>query len=491
MTRRPLPLLLALAFALACAAHEKSGDRAAALGDWRTAEREYAAAVAKDPDKKELQEKYRQAKAAALDDATKRAQACTAARDWECAFGEADYALALDPTSAQLATLRREAGREVGHLRLRRAQESAGRREWAAALQLLEGARAATDDPGVAAEGRRVEPGVVRGAVDEAERHRAARQFPEAIDLLARAARLDAALSPRLEAVRAEHERWKDAEAERYVAEGDAHLAQRRFADAKASYDAALRLRPNGRAQPLSRCAALLAQGDDALRRRDFPAAERAFSEAARLEVDGGIALAELDRVKVRPYAVRLRSVLVSPTRPDGWPWVGSRSHRLDRAVARLASYTQGSAPAPIGVALDLARRIPQENQPNLVVSLALPDGRAYQSEPRRGVYALLEGSLVVSANAYDERTISVRVVHDAGGGRMTDVGLLAFRVADLVARGELAVAGGAVAELRLEADVADQPEGTARGLTQIAGAPPAPAPVPPVRPAPAPAPAR
>ena len=74
MTRR-LPCLL-LALALACAAHEKSGDRAAALGDWRTAEREYAAAVAKEPENKELQEKYRQAKAAALEDATKRAQAC-------------------------------------------------------------------------------------------------------------------------------------------------------------------------------------------------------------------------------------------------------------------------------------------------------------------------------------------------------------------------------------------------------------------------------
>jgi hypothetical protein len=488
MTRR-LPSLL-LALALACAAHEKSGDRAAALGDWRTAEREYAAAVAKEPEKKELQEKYRQARAAALEDATKRAQACTAASDWECAFGEADYASGLDPTSAALASLRRDAGREVGFLRLRRAQEAAGRREWAAALQLVEGARAATDDPRVAAEGRRVEPGVVRGAVDEAERYRAARQFPEAVDLLGRAARVDPGLAPRLEAVRAEHERWKDAEAERYAAEGDALVAQRRFADAKASYDAAVRLRPQGRAQPLARCAALLAQGDAAIRRRDFLAAERAFSEAARLDVDGGVALAELDRVKVRPYAVRLRSVLVRATRPDGWPWAGARTRGLDRVVARLASYTHGSAPAPAGVALDLARRIPPENQPTLVVTLALPDGRAFQSAPRRGVYALLDGSVVVAANAYDERTISLRVVHDQGGGRMSDVGLLAFRVADLVANGEVALSEGSVTELRIETDVADQPEGTFSGLTQIGG-PPAPQPAPPVRPAPAPAPAR
>jgi tetratricopeptide (TPR) repeat protein len=486
MTRRSLPLLLA--FTLACAAHEKSGDRAAALGDWRTAEREYAAAVAKEPEKKELQEKYRQAKAAALEDATKRAQACQVARDWECAFGEADYALGLDPTSATLAALRRDAGREVGYLRLRRATESASRRDWATALQLVEGARAATDDPGVAAEGRRVEPAVVRGAVDEAERFRAARQFPEAVDLLARAARVDPSLSQRLEAVRAEHERWKDAEAERYSAEGDALLSQRRFADAKASYDAAVHLRPQGRAHALARCAALLAQGDAAIGRRDFPAAERAFAEAARLEVDGGIALAELDRVKVRPYAIRLRSVLVHATRPDGWPWAGTRTRGLDRALARLTSYTQGRASAPVGVALDLARRIPPENQPTLVVTLALPDGRASQSAPRRGVYALLDGTIVVAGNAYDERTISLRVVHDAGGGRMTDVGLVSFRVADLVANGEVALSEGSVTELRIEADVADQPEGTFSGLTQIGG-PPAPAPAaPPVRPAPPPA---
>jgi hypothetical protein len=245
--------------------------------------------VAKEPEKKELQEKYRQAKSAALEDATKRAQACQAARDWECAFGEADYALSLDPTSPALASLRRDAGREVGYLRLRRAAESASRGDWATALQLVEGARAATDDPGVAAEGRRVEPGVVRGAVEEAERFRAAHQFPEAIDLLARATRVDPSLSQRLEAVRAEHERWKDAEAERYAVEGDA-LAQRSSRTRRRA-DAAVRLRPQGRAQALARCAA-----GSLGRRRDPPAGlpcrGRAFAEAARLDVDGGIALA-------------------------------------------------------------------------------------------------------------------------------------------------------------------------------------------------------
>jgi hypothetical protein len=69
----------------------------------------------------------------------------------------------------------------------------------------------------------------------------------------------------------------------------------------------------------------------------------------------------------------------------------------------------------------------------------------------------------------------------------MTDVGLVAFRVADLVANREVALSEGSVTELRIEADVADQPEGTFSGLTQIGGAP---APIAPARPAPPPTPA-
>jgi len=44
--RRPALVLalLALAALTACAAHEKAGDRASAVGDWKTAEREYSRA---------------------------------------------------------------------------------------------------------------------------------------------------------------------------------------------------------------------------------------------------------------------------------------------------------------------------------------------------------------------------------------------------------------------------------------------------------------
>jgi tetratricopeptide (TPR) repeat protein len=471
MARRLLPALVAVLLTLgACAAHEKTGDRAAATGDWKTAERAYAEALRGDPDKKELQDKYRQARTAALGDATRRAEACTAGLDWECAFAEADYALRLDPGAVPMAALRSGAGRELGYARVRRAGDAAASGDVRSALALLQQAAAVTDDAGVAAELRRVSPPVVGSAVERAERLRAERQYEQAIDLLGLAAAVDPAQRGRLDALRAEHERFQDAEAERYAQEGEARLAARRFSEAKVSFEAATRLRPASRAAPLARYAGHLAAAETAIGRRDFAAAERALAEALRVGVADGIAAAELDRVRVRPYAIRLRSVLVRATRPDGWPWAGARGRELDRVVARLASFD--GAARTTGLAVDLARRVPPENQPELVVTVSLPDGRTLRTPPRRGVYALLDGSVVVLSNAYDDRTLALHVAHQLGGGaRPMDVGLVSFRLGDVVAARGVAGAGQSVVELRLEADPADAPEGTTTGLAPLADA--------------------
>jgi tetratricopeptide (TPR) repeat protein len=439
---RPLSFLLAAAVLLAvasCAAHEKAGDRAAAVGDWKTAEREYGAAARKDPSKRELQEKYAQARGAAIEGSSRAATACYAARDFECALAEASYALALDPGRVDVATLRRDAGREAAFQRVSRAREVSGRGDHRGALALLLSAREASDDPAVAAEIRRAAPGVVDGAVFDAEALRAKEQYPQALELYSAAAQLDPAVQPRLAVVQAEYERWKDSEAERLAQQGDGLLAERRYAEAKASYDAAVQLRPRGRAEPLARYTGLLAQGEAAIGARDFASAERAFAEASRYPGDR-VAAEELDRVRVRPWAIRLDSVLVTPTRPDGWPWSGSRSFLLDRILAQLQR-AAGSASA--SVALDLARRVPRDNQPNLVVTVGLPDGRGLQTAPRRGVHLALDGSFVVASNAYDDRQLSLRVVHeDARGGQAVDVGVVTFRLGDLVAQRELAVSG-------------------------------------------------
>lgn len=465
---RPLSFLLAAALLLAvasCAAHEKAGDRAAAVGDWKTAEREYGAAARKDPSKKELQDKYQQARVAAVEGSSRAATACYAARDFECALAEASYALALDPGRVEVATLRRDAGREAGLQRVARAREASGRGDHRGALALLLSAREASDDPRVTTAVRGASPGVVDGAVFEAEALRAQVQYAQALELYGAAAQLDPAVQPRLAAVQAEYERWKDAEAEKLAAQGDGLLGARRYAEAKAAYDAAVQLRPRGRAEPLARYAGLLAQGEASVSTRDFAAAERAFAEASRYPGDQ-LAREELDRVKVRPWAVRLRSVHVQPVRPDGRPWAGTRSFALDRILDRLARATAGAGPA--GLALDLVRRLPVENQPTLVVTVGLPDGRGLQSAPRRGAHAALDGSFVVASNAYDDRQVSLRVVHDDGRDRAVDAGVVTFRLGDLVARRELSLSGQAVDELRIEADLAGLPDGAFTGLQPI-----------------------
>src|SRR5512138_579425 len=110
--RRALLLLLPLAL-LACASNEKRGDQAAAVGDWKSAERQYAQALQSDPSNPEKRAKWQQARTQALQGAVAAAQACRVSQDWECAFVESDYAARLEPGSSEYAALRAEAARNV------------------------------------------------------------------------------------------------------------------------------------------------------------------------------------------------------------------------------------------------------------------------------------------------------------------------------------------------------------------------------------------
>lgn len=435
------PLLPALAVLLAllagCAAHEKAGDRASSVGDWKTAEREYARALRDDPEKKDVQAKYREARTHALDEARRRAQACSVGQDWECALAESEYALGLDGGDAAMAALRRDAGREAGRLRLRRAREALDRGESARAIELIEGARAATQDPGVEAEAARLVGPAVRAASDDAERLREARQYPQAIDLLSRAARLDPGVGPQLQAVQAEQERWKDAEAERLAREGDALLDARRLAEARTRYDQATAIRPASRSRDLARYVAFLMEGDDAVARRSFGVAERSYHSAVETGLDRGFARDGLERVQVRRWAVRLRAVRVRRGGPPG----------------------------------------------ELAVAVSLPDGRQVATPPLRGDWARLDAAFVVAANSYDERIVSARVlrlVHRPGADDPPfDLGTVSFRLSDLLAQRGLVLAEGVVEELRLDAVPTDLPEGEVRGLVPVVAPPPPPRPPP------------
>jgi tetratricopeptide (TPR) repeat protein len=464
--RRLALLLLSLTF-VACAAHEKAGDRAAAVGDWKTAEREYAQALRGDPDSPEKRAKYQSARSAAVASSTAKAQACSVSQDWECAFAEADYALRLDEGNATIAALRADAARNVGMLRVSRAEDAGRAGDFRGAFGLLGSARAVTNDPGVAAAAKRAEPAIVRGAVTEAYRLRDALQYPQALELLGLAVAVDPSLRPAVAQVRAEYERWLDAEYERAAQEGDALLAAGRWPEAKARYDAALGFRKGGRAEALARYAGDMISGEQAVAARDFARAQAAYEDAIRLGLDRDGAAAEaLDRVRIRPVAIRVRSVLVKPFRPDGEPWAGPRGRGFDRVVGLLAASALDGGRAS-RTAIDVYDALPTENRPNLFVIADLPDGRRIATAPRPTLHARLDASFVVSTNAYDERTVTFHVAHREGAG-FVELGAVQVRIADLVENGDATLADGSIVQLRLDLDATRLPDGSFVGFQPV-----------------------
>jgi hypothetical protein len=464
MIRRPA--LLALAALLACTSARRLGDQAAATGDWKSAERAYAQALRDDPDDPEARTRWQTARAKALATSVARARACAGAEDWECAFAEADYAVQLDGADGELARFRRDAAREAARTRLRRAEDAGRRRDHAEALELLAGARAASDEPGIRAEAQRLQPAIVRGAVEAAEALRRERQYPQAIALLEAAAGADGSVRPRLEAARAEHARLLDEEYARLEREGDAHLARREWADAQERYDAATRVRGGGRAATLARYAGHLRAGEAATQARDWPRATQAYQAAVALGLDrGDVAARELEAVRVRRYAVQLRRVLVRPARPDGQPWIGARTRVFDAVMIGARAADRGfesDDPSALRTAIEVATAVPDENQPELWAVIDL-GGRRFRTPPRRSLHATPDASVVVAANHHDERLVTIRVVQRAGAGDR-DVGVVQVRLADLLSRGRVALRAASLARVELAVAPADAQEWTATG---------------------------
>ncbi len=478
--RRPLSLVLLLALVAACAGAEKLGDRAAAVGDWKSAEREYAEALRRDPNSPEKRAKYQAARQQAIQGAAAAARACQVSQDWECVLAESDYALRLEPGNVDFAATRADAARNAGHLRLRRAHEAVQRRDHRAAFDLFTRGREVSNDPGVQAEAARLAPALVRGAVDEAERQRAAQQYPAAIELLTLAASVDGSVRPRLDAVRGEHDRWLDQQYEQEARQGDGLLRERRFAEAQARYEAAQKWKKGGRAEPLGRYARALAQGEQAVQRRDWPRATAAYDEAVRSGMDrAGFAAAELERVRIRPYAIRVRSVLVKPVRPDGAPWAGGRTRGFDRVVGLLAAAAFDRAGSGGRATLDVYDALPHENRPNLYAALVLPDGREFATPPQRAIRARLESLVVVNTNAYDDRPVSIRVFHAAPAGPV-EIGAVSFRLMDALA-GDVDLADRSIVQLRVAGEPSPLKDGQSQGFAPVAPPPPAP-PGPPQR---------
>ena len=471
VTMRTPPIVAVVALVLACASAEKLGDRAAAVGDWKSAERQYAEALQKDPGNAEKKAKWERARQNAMSGAAAAARACRSAQDWECAYAESDYVLRLDAGNAEMATLRADSGRQVGLLRLRAAQEASGRGDHKAAFGLYDRARAVTNDPGVQAEAARIAPGLVRGAVGDARRARDARQYPAAIELLTLAANVDGRVRPTLDETRAEYDRWLDQQYEMEAQRGDGLLRERRFAEAQARYEAAQRYKKGGRAEPLGRYARALAQGEQAVRKKDWKGATAAYDAAVKTGMDQSrFAAAELERVRIRPYAVYVRSVLVKPFRPDGSPWAGVRTREFERFVGMRAVAAVDGSGASGRAAMEAYDALPHDNKPDLFVSIVLPDGREFATAPQRTIRARLDSMVAFDTNSYDDRPIAVRVLH-ADRSRAVEIGTLRFRVVDAVG-GELRLADRSVIELRLAVEPSPLHDGQSQGFALVEAVP-------------------
>src|SRR5690242_17770829 len=150
--RRIALALLPIALLAACASAQKTADQAAATGDWKTAEANYAAVLRDDPNNPEKRARWQDARGKALQGAMDHCNACRGVQDWECSFGEADYLARMEPGNADYAALRADVGRQAAWGRLSRASQALSARDYRGAFAGLAAARAASSEPALQAE---------------------------------------------------------------------------------------------------------------------------------------------------------------------------------------------------------------------------------------------------------------------------------------------------------------------------------------------------
>jgi tetratricopeptide (TPR) repeat protein len=447
MKRWACALLMALVLA-ACVAHEKVGDKAAAVGDWETALNAYGQALADDPNKPELKEKYERAKREAIADAYKKAQACASAGDWKCAVGEADFALKVDGGNSEIAAFRANAARSLALQQIGESHQVATQGKFRVALDMIDRAKVLSSDPAVVQEAATARTGLAAMADAEAERLRQNKSYPEAVEALTVAVSIDGSKRGKLDALQREYEAFRTAEYERLARDGDMALARMDWAAAENSYVAALKMKPGGRAEPLARYAGGVSAAETALSRRDYFNAANAYRQAVESGQDtSGYATSQLALVEVRPYAVRIRSVLARPIRPDGRPWAGNMNPYMTRLLGMFTTEFAGGRGARRLV--EAAMSIPPENRPNLSVRVALPDGTQLTTPAIHGLYVNYDSEFIVATNAFDERRLSLRVVH-GNAQFFEDVGVVEFPLGEIVRRQEAHLNGGSVAAMDL-----------------------------------------
>lgn len=452
-------VLLAVA---GCAGPEKYGDRAAAVGDWKAAYANYRNALANDPDDKELKAKYEQARTRALADAQSRAQACAQVADWSCALAEADFAVQVDPGNAEAAAFRASAATQVALRTLESAQAQAQQGQFLDAHAGYRRALELSPAPEVRERSEPVRQAIVKGARPQADALRRQRDLVGARELAQVVAGLDGGASGWAQGIEAEYQSWATVEAERLASDGDVYRAQREWERAHEVYAAAAKLRPQGRAAPMVEYTRQVGRAEERVAQRDWKGAAEGYRAALRTGGDDGYASRQLEKVEPRPYAVRMRSVMISPIRPDGNTWAGvasplfSRLARTMMEMARRAGQTD--------MAVEMAQSIPMENRPQLRVEAVLPDGAHLTTPARQGVYVGYDSEFVVAANGFDDRRVELRVY---AGTELVDT--VSVPLSELAERRRVRLKSHNVIALDLDATRADgRTLNSAVGMTPV-----------------------
>jgi tetratricopeptide (TPR) repeat protein len=461
-----------------CVAHEKDGDRAVALGDWRAAYGSYRAALADDPENAQLQGKFAEARGKALAESARRAQACQGTGDWECALAEADFSLSVDPGDASVASFRAQAATQVAVRRLDAAVERAQGGDVRGALDAYHRARALSPSSEVAARAEVARGDIVGAGVAQLQGLQRERRYPQALELAAALTPLDGRMQQWTASLTQERDAFYRAEYDRLLGEGNQALRRERWEEAAGAFEAARALLDSGPAVPRAAYARHMAEADRRVQARDWRgAAEQLRGALATGEDARGLAAQRLELVEVRPYRVAVRSVLVAPVRNDGSAWAGASNALLYQAARMLTAAAERSG--DLRLLETAAGSIPEENRPTLRLEVTLPDGTRLTTPARRGVFVPLDAELVAAANGLDERAVTFRVLAQGAGGEES-LGSLDVPLRELTERRELRLKGGAVLGLQVSTlHAPSRTPGTAVGMAPVGapqgGTPPAP----------------
>ena len=454
----------------ACAAHEKTGDRAAAVGDWKAAYASYRQALASEPDSPEIKLKFDAARTKALQDARQRAQTCAQVNDWNCALAESDFALSVEPGNAEIASFRAHAAQRVAMAQLDTAVEQAQQGQYAEAASLMDRALELSPVPEVKAHAEDVRRIITTQGRAQADRYLHEGNFIAAHELAQLVLRLDASASAWAQNIAAEYEHFITEEVERLSREGDAARAQRDWGRAQQSYGAALSLRQGGRAAPLEAYVRHMALADQRIAGRDWNGAAEAYHVALRTGQDDGFANHQLERVQLRPYRFVLQSVLVTPGRPDGRAWVGASNDIFTRLANRVTQMARQRGMTDL--VKDLAMSIPHENRPQLRIEVHHPDGMHLTTQGRHGIYTDYGAEFVAIANAFDNRPVGFQVYIDGPHGSEL-LGSVDVPVHELVERRDVSLEGASILSLRLSTVSDSRQPGPYGGMAHVVPAPP------------------